>query len=91
MSYAPNANKTITIDTFTLSGTDITNKGVILSQVPTVSTKVSVIVGNAPGQTYFGFDYTINSNLSPGNTLDWTGLGLDGILSFGDNLIVIYY
>jgi|SRR5271165_392295 len=80
----------VAVDTFTLSGTDITNKGVVLSKIPTIASKVFLSVGSAPGQSYTT-DYIIDSNLSPNKTLDWTGLGLDGILSAGDQLIVIYY
>jgi hypothetical protein len=91
MSYSPNANITIIIDTYTLSAPDIMNKGVILSKIPADVTKVNVAVGSAPTQTYLGLDYAINSNLALNKTLDWTGLGLDGVLTIGDNLIVTYY
>lgn len=84
------AGQSIIIDTYTLTPTDITNRGVILSQIPTVAAKVVVLVDSAPGQAY-GVDYIVDSNLSPNKTLDWTGLGLDGELAAGDILEVIYY
>lgn len=80
----------IIIDTFTLTPMNISNQGVVLSHVPTVPSKVVVLVDQAPGQAY-GIDYTIDSNLTPNQTLDWTGLGLAGELSAGDILEVIYY
>lgn len=77
------------ITNITLSGTDITNAGVILPVVPAVPSNVSVnVVGGV--QQQYSVDFTINSNLSPNKTLDWTGLGLDGILTAGDVLTVIY-
>jgi hypothetical protein len=78
------------IDTFTLTPTDITNQGVILSHAPTQPSKVVVIVEDAPGQAY-AVDYTISSRLSASATLDWQGLGLQGELAAGDILEVIYY
>lgn len=78
------------IDTFTLTPTDIANKGVILSHAPTQPTKTIVIIEDAPGQAY-AVDYIISSRLSAGATLDWTGLGLDGELAAGDILEVVYY
>jgi hypothetical protein len=80
----------IVIDTFTLNASDITNKGVILSKIPTAPAKVVVIIADAPGQEY-NVDYTVDSNLAPNQTLDWTGLALEGVLTVGDVLEVIYY
>jgi hypothetical protein len=80
----------VIIDTYTLTPTDITNGGVILSHIPTVADKVVVLIEDAPGQAY-GVDYIVDSRLSPGMTLDWQGLGLDGELAAGDILEVIYY
>jgi len=80
----------ITIDTFTLTPTDISNAGVVLSKAPTAPTKVVVIIEDAPGQAY-AVDYVISSRLSASATLDWQGLGLAGELAAGDILEVIYY
>jgi hypothetical protein len=80
----------VVIDTFTLSSTDITNMGVILSKVPTDPDKVVVEVDQAPGQAY-NVDYTVNSALAANKTLSWSGLGLQGELSAGDIIEVIYY
>lgn len=80
----------VIIDTYTLTPTDISNMGVVLSHVPTDPTKVVVLVDSAPGQAY-AVDYIIDSNLAVNMTLDWSGLGLFGELSSGDILEVIYY
>lgn len=80
----------ITIDTYTLTSMNISNMGVVLSKVPTVANKVVVLVESAPDQAY-GVDYVVDSNLTPNQTLDWTGLGLAGILTAGDIMQVIYY
>jgi hypothetical protein len=78
------------IDTFTLTPTDISNAGVILSHAPTQPTKTIVLVDQAPNQAYT-IDYVISSRLSAGATLDWQSLGLQGELSAGDVLEVVYY
>ncbi len=75
---------TYQVDTFTLSGTDITNKFVTLSHTPATAAKVILLVENAPNM-FFGVDFTVT-----GTQLGWSGLALDGILSSGDNLTVPY-
>lgn len=80
----------VVIDTYTLTPTDIANGGVILSKIPTVANKVVVLVNQAPGQEY-NVDYIIDSSLAPGQTLDWSGRGLQPELASGDFLTAIYY
>jgi hypothetical protein len=75
---------TAKVDTFTLSGTDITNKFVTLSFAPLVAGKSILLVRDAPNM-FFGSDFTIT-----GNQLSWNTLALDGILSIGDNLTAVY-
>lgn len=72
------------VDKFTLSGTDITNKFVTLSQTPLAAGDTILVIGDAGG-IFYGVDFTVSSN-----QLGWSGLGLDGILSSGDNLTVTY-
>lgn len=70
------------VNRFTLSPTDITNGFVTLSGNPvTVSSTILNVIGLVT-QSY-GDDFTVS-----GATLSWTGLGLDGILSSGDKLVV---
>ncbi len=79
-----------TVNTFTLSGTDISNKGVVLSSVPTTPADTILLVGGAPAQIY-GVDFIINSSITANKTLSWASLGLDGILASGDQLIVSFF
>lgn len=71
-------------DRFTLTNTDITNRYVILSHTPTsaLSTTLTVIGGISQ-------DYTVDYVVI-GNMLTWSGLGLDGLLSSGDELLAQY-
>jgi len=66
----------------TLSGTDITNKQVNLTQIPINANKTRVSVGGGVEQVY-GDDFTVS-----GSTLSWNGLGLESILEIGDKLII---
>lgn len=77
------------VDKYTLNNTDISNKAVILSKVPTNASKVNVDIPGGTLQVY-SVDYTIDSALSANKTLDWNGLGLDGLLASGDILVVTY-
>jgi len=72
------------IDKFTLNGTDITNKFVTLSLIPSVPSNTILLVEDA-GNMFYGVDFTVS-----GNQLSWSGKALDGILSSGDNLTVSY-
>ena len=67
----------------TLTGTDITNKNVTLTEAPTTPAKTRVTVGGVE-QTY-GDDFTVS-----GTTLNWNGLGMDGLVETGDKLIITY-
>lgn len=70
------------VNRFTLSGTDITNGFVTLTQAPdTAGNTIATVVGG-PMQDY-GVDYTVT-----GSQLSWTGLGLAGVLIAGDKLII---
>lgn len=70
------------INKFTLSPTDITNKFVTLSSVPTTLSNTILDVIGGPTQDY-SIDFTVT-----GTTLSWNALGLDGVLTSGDKLIV---
>ena len=80
-----NNKHSIQINKFTLSPTDISNKFVTLSQSPQTASLTCLEVIGGPEQEY-GTDFTVS-----GSTLSWSGLFLDGVLSSGDLLIVIYY
>lgn len=69
----------------TLTGTDITNKNISLSATPLDPAKVKLDVISGSSQQY-SVDYTVS-----GSTLDWDGLGLDGSLTNGDVLRIVYF
>ena len=74
----------VKLETHTLTGTDITNGYVVLTNTPVTAalTRMSVVTG---GPQAYGPDFTIVST----NRLSWSGLALDGILSLGDILNII--
>lgn len=72
---------------YTLTATDITNKYVILPNVPANPAAVVLVVRGAPGLAY-GLDYQIDASYP--DHLTWASLGLDGLLVAGDVLTVIY-
>lgn len=72
------------VNTFTLNSTDITNKFIALVSTPSVPGETILLVEDA-GNMFYGDDFTVS-----GSQLGWSGLGLDGILSSGDNLTVTY-
>jgi hypothetical protein len=69
---------------YTLTGTDITNKFITLPATPTQPTNTLMTVIGGPAQDY-GTDYTVTTN-----QLGWNGLTLDGVLVAGDKLQVLY-
>jgi hypothetical protein len=77
-----------TTQEFTLSITNISNKFVTLASAPENSSKTRLTVVNGIEQQY-GVDFQITPDNSY-KTLSWASLGLDGVLSIGDILIVTY-
>jgi hypothetical protein len=73
---------TYKVNLFTLSSTDITNGYVTLSTAPITAANTILTVIGGPMQDY-SIDYTVS-----GTQLSWSGLGLDGILTAGDKLVV---
>lgn len=69
----------------TLSGGEATAKAYQLSPVPPTPSNVVFSVFGAPDQ-FYGIDYTV----SGGGLLSWSGLGLDGVLSSGDQVAARY-
>jgi hypothetical protein len=70
------------VNTFTLTPTDISNKYVTLTSVPTDVDKTALNVIGGDMQEY-AVDFTVT-----GNQLSWSSLGLDGVLVSGDVLLV---
>jgi len=76
-----------TVETFTLTDTDISNKYIDLSYVPAVASAVVAQVKGSPW-SFYGDDYQMDS--STPNRLTWASLEWDGVLEAGDKLTVIY-
>jgi hypothetical protein len=68
----------------TLTGTDITNKYVTLTESPLTPSLTRLIVIGGIEQKY-STDFTVSTN-----QLNWNGLTLDGVLESGDELIIVY-
>lgn len=71
------------VEEFTLDPTDISNKYVTL-QYPPLNNNISLSIANGPQQSYTE-DYIVS-----GQNLTWSGRGMDGVLSTGDELVVEY-
>ena len=89
------SSQTDTCDSFTLSGTDITNRYVDLTSVPDSATCVQLFVIGAPMQEY-GVDFAIISDGTDNKRLTWDSAdpgvssGLESILEASDVLKVYY-
>lgn len=74
------------VEYITLTITDVTNKYVTYSTSVGAGGKLRVCpMDGAPLQ--YGVDYTVNAGA---NQVDWNGLALDGVISAGDTLQIIY-
>jgi len=76
------------VDNFTLNGTDILNKYVILTSAPAVKAKTRLVVIGGIEQEYSA-DFVVTTN-SANRELSWSALGLDGVLVAGDKLVIAY-
>jgi hypothetical protein len=80
---AANAPKQV-VEYITLTNTNISNKSVTLMHTPKASSDVVVdIIGGGPQE--YSQDYTVT-----GTSLSWLGKALDGTLSVGERIRVIY-
>lgn len=85
---SPPGSGSFQVDTFTLNGTDITNKYVVLSTVPATAAKTVLLPEGGPNQIYSS-DFQVTAD-DGGKRLSWSGLGLDGILESGEVITVLY-
>lgn len=69
----------------TISGPEATAKALTLNSTPLTASKTILDVQGAPPQFYTD-DYTVSADV-----LSWTGLGLDGVLTAGDKVRIIYW
>lgn len=72
---------------FTLNGSDVSNKYVLLAIETLSSVDVQLFVDGAPPLQY-GVDFQMDG--SNPKKLTWSGLGLDGLLAAGDLMTVHY-
>lgn len=68
----------------TITAPEATAKAITLPSSPTTPATTILTPAGGPGQ-FYGADFTVS-----GSTLSWSGLGLDGILSTGDQLTIFY-
>ena len=84
----PTSKHTHVRETYTLSGTDITNEFILLAQSPLESSSVSLYIEGA------GFINQVSDYEMDGTNekmLKWTGLGLASIVAAGDVFVIRYY
>ena len=72
----------------TLTGTDITNKYIILPTAPTVKGKTTACLISV-GQQNYTADFVVTTDDSD-KRLSWDGLGLESLLEAGDILLITY-
>ena len=78
------SNPQVVLDEFTLDAQNISDKYVVLSDLPQDSSTVALnVIGGGPQN--FGSDYTVS-----GFFLSWSGLALGGLLESGDTLRALY-
>ena len=77
------------VEIITLTSGDISNKFVDLTNVPFTNTAVEVNPVGGPAQEY-GADFTVVDIGGDVKRLNWNSLGMDGVITSGDKLIVSY-
>lgn len=81
----PPTGVTPNVEYRTLSSGEAASKSIVLLSVPYLSSYTVLDILGGTSQQY-SVDYSVT-----GNTLSWNGLALDGLLSAGDTLRVIYW
>jgi hypothetical protein len=76
---------TFEVEYRTITGGEETAKQLTLAATPLTPAKVLVDYISGCAQSY-SVDFTVS-----GATLDWNGLGLDGVLTAGDELRIVYF
>jgi len=90
VDLAASANETKIVEIITLDATDISNKfSDDMTQVPITAAAVEVIpVGGIPQE--YTVDFTVITDGSDINRLNWDGLGLEALLESADKIMVSY-
>lgn len=73
---------------YTITGADITNKGLTLAYTPTDSARILIDLQGGSRQ-FPGLDYSVGSP-DPDDFLSWDGLGLESIIQSGDKVLITY-
>ncbi len=76
------------VQSFTLDATNISNKYVVVDNVPTTPTSARMEVRGFPPQ-FYTTDFIFTTDDS-GKRVSWGGLSLDGLLQIGDQITIIY-
>lgn len=77
-------DNTVFIETRTISALEITNKSLQLTQNPSFPAETSLSVVQGSSQAY-GQDFIVTVSV-----LSWNGLGLDGLINAGDEVVITY-
>jgi hypothetical protein len=80
------SQSSIKLEQITLTNSHIVQKGFELSEIPNYFLNITLIPEGAPTQRP-----TIDYELAGLKTISWDNKGLDGFLSEGDNVTIIYY
>lgn len=78
------------VDYFTLSALDATRKYVILTGVPSTPTDVAMDLIGGTAQYTSSTAIPLRDFIVDSTKLTWGGYGLDGTMSIGDQVRVIY-
>ena len=84
------SGSTLDYEKFTLDGTDITNKYVDLTVVPSEPVETRLVVVNGGLEQEEGADFQVITDGSDIKRVSWNGLGLEPILESGDKIVIIF-
>lgn len=73
------------VDYFTISSAEELSKQIQLSGIPTDPSKTLLDIYGGGGVQIYSIDYTVS-----GDILSWSGLRLDGVISTGDEVRVVW-
>lgn len=81
---AGGSDSTVEIEYRTISGPEDAAKQLTLATTPVDVTKIQMGIRGG-GTQILGTDFTVS-----GSILSWNGLGLDGVLTSGDEITILY-
>jgi hypothetical protein len=84
----PSPGGNYSVEKFTLTAGNITDKYVVLAAAPSTQSATRLIVIEGIEQDYaVDFEMTADDG---GQRLSWDGLGLESLLEAGDKIVVVY-